>query len=76
MVASASGSSKRGGSVIDDLESIRSMTTRRRSAEAVASDPQQSADYSANLMPLYPPPVQDAPTLEEVEQQGWTSIRN
>ena len=74
MVASASGSSKRGGSVIDDLESIRSMTTSRHRVEAVASDPQQSADYTANPMPLYPPPVQDAPTLDEVEQQGWTSI--
>ena len=81
-VASSSASSvKRSGSVIDDLESIRSIASSKRRAENPGSEVQSETASPAMARPMYPPPTEPAPSAQDlaVSSQSsammWTSIR-
>eukprot|EP00438_Fugacium_kawagutii_P024626 Skav212826 [mRNA] locus=scaffold2466:561:3704:- [translate_table: standard] len=72
--------SKRASSVVDDLESLQSVSSSRRRTETKSTQEQPAVDYSSNPAPRYPPPPQPAPTLQEVQSRAsentevWTSF--
>ena len=66
---------KRAGSVMDDLESLRSIASSRRRTDDASSLPQEAKssedvkppDYSENPTPRFPPPDMPAPSLHEIQ---------
>ena len=81
--ALASGQVRHG--MIDELESLRSVATassRKRVESVVESDVSESADFSRNPAPKFPPPETPAPSRQEIQQSQlmrqqageWTTI--
>lgn len=69
--------------VMDELESLRSVSSQRHCVESVAaSETTEQADYSENPPPRCPPPSEPAPTSKDLQQghlmrqqlSEWTTI--
>eukprot|EP00435_Cladocopium_sp_Y103_P070385 s66_g35.t1 len=71
---------KRANSVIDDLESIRSIASSKRRAENPGSEVQ--SETASPARPMYPPPLEPAPSAQDLAVSSgqssammWTSVK-